>query len=195
MCLAILKPAKVSIPEECLRNGWIANPDGGGYAFVHKGKVVVRKGYTKLQDFLKDFNEDIKKYKSSPFVIHFRIRSMGDKTPENTHPFPITGGVMIHNGTLNGTGAIYQQGPSDTSLFAEKFKDHLNMRFVLDHKAELAEAIGRYNKFVFLYDNGQAAIVNEDSGVWRDDVWYSNYTFCSRPVSTYPSGTALDMMD
>lgn len=195
MCLAIYKPAKVSIPEESLRNGWIANPDGAGYAFVHKGKVVIRKGYTKLTDFLKDFNEDVKKHKNSAFVIHFRIRSMGDKTPENTHPFPVEGGVMIHNGTLNGTGAIYQSGPSDTRLFSEKFKDKLNLKFVLGHRAELAEAIGRYNKFVFLYDNGQGVIVNEDAGQWRDDVWYSNFSFCNRPASTYPGGTAPELMD
>ena len=183
MCLAILKPAKVSIPTQNLRNGWIANPDGAGYAYVHKGKVVVKKGYSKLQDFLKDIEADFKVHKASPFLIHFRIRSMGDKSTGNTHPFPVKGGVMIHNGTINGTGATYQTGESDTCLFAKKFSENLSVDFVMGNKAELTEALGTWNKLAFLYDNGQTVIVNESAGVWRDDVWYSNHSFSSMPTA------------
>ena len=194
MCLAIFKPAKVSIPVEHLRDGWIANPDGGGYAFIHKGKMVTKKGFTKLQEFLKSIEEDFKKHKGSPFVIHFRIRSAGDKSTENMHPFPIAGGVVIHNGTIQGTGAKYADGPSDTKLFAEKFKDNLTFKFTSEHKRELCEALGSWNKLVFLYETGNVVIVNEDKGVWRDDVWYSNYTFSPRP-SNAPGSCSAGLYD
>lgn len=187
MCLAILKPAKVSITEDRLRNGWIANPDGAGYAFVHKGKVVTKKGYTKLQDFLTDIEADFKKHKNSHFAIHFRIRSSGEKSPEMTHPFPVAGGVVIHNGSITGTGAEYGTGESDTCKFANKFKENLTFDFVVNHKADLNEAMGKWNKLVFLYDTGQYVIINDNEGVWDGDVWFSNHTFKPRPTGIYSS--------
>lgn len=191
MCLAIYKPGKLAIPVEHLRDGWIANPDGGGYAYIHEGKVVINKGFVKLQEFLKSYESDFKKHKDSPFLIHFRIRSMGDKSEDNTHPFPIDGGAVIHNGSLQGTGAQYQQGPSDTRLFAEKFKSNLSFKFMNEHKGEFGQAVGAYNKLVFLYETGQVVIVNEDRGVWRNDIWYSNHTFTPRPSSA-PSNTLTE---
>lgn len=188
MCLAILKPAKVVISEETLRNGWIGNSDGAGYAFAHGGKLVTRKGFEKLTDFLEAINKDFKKYKNSPFAIHFRIRSMGEKSPENTHPFSIAGdvGALIHNGTLDGSGANWNQGPSDTSIFSKEFGDLLTYEFVKTNKEAINTAIGNSNKMALLYADGSYHILNETHGHWKDDAWYSNRSYTPRPQTVYP---------
>lgn len=176
MCLAILKPAGVIVPDEHLRNGWIGNPDGAGYGYVKDGKTVAVKGFGKLSKFMEAYKKDAEANPTSPFIIHFRIRSMGDSSAGNTHPFPIEGGLLIHNGTLSGTGAVYGAGPSDTALFADMFKSNLTFDFVQEHKDEL-NRICASNKLVMLYDNGTYQIVNDTLGVWVDGVWYSNNSY------------------
>jgi predicted glutamine amidotransferase len=179
VCLAIFKPAKVILPEESIRNGWISNSDGGGYAFIDKKKVVHRKGIMTLKEFGEAYAADSKQYKKSPFAVHFRIRSMGDKSPSNTHPYPIAKGMLIHNGTIDGTGAVGGVGESDTAKFCKMFGDQLTYEWVKEHKEELETAIG-WNKLVMLYDDGKFHIINEKSGLWVGDVWYSNHSFKPR---------------
>lgn len=174
MCLAIVKPINQTIPLQHLQQGWIYNPDGAGYAFTRDGKVVIKKGYSKLKEFLKDYDNDVKDNEASAFLVHFRIRTMGDKSDENTHPFTIPNGAMIHNGSLTGTGSIFDKGGSDTSLFAARFGKHLSYDFVYNKNKELTEAIGTYNKLAMLYDDNRYVIVNEEAGHWNDGVWYSN---------------------
>lgn len=195
MCLAIFKPAKVAIPEARLRNGWVNNNDGAGFAYIKKGKVVSEKGFMFLSDFLPAYKEASTRHPASPFVIHFRIRSMGDKSPANTHPFTVENGVMIHNGTIMGTGATYAAGPSDTAKFAETFGKDLDYATVLKHKKEFEDAID-FNKVVLLYNGGKHIILNEKQGSWKDDVWYSNHSFEARPTlcSTYSHGNGYHGM-
>lgn len=156
--------------------GWQHNPDGAGYSFVKDGKVVFRKGYMKLKDFLNTYEVDEAANQESNFLIHFRITSQGSNTAENTHPFPIEGGALIHNGTLTGTGSKYGSGPSDTALFANQFSKNLTFDFVQTHKSKLNLAI-RGSKLVMLYDDGSFQIINEDEGHWDKGVWYSNYSY------------------
>lgn len=186
MCLAIFKSAGAVLPEESIRNGWINNSDGGGYAFIHKGKIVVRKGFMTLKEFLASYAIDSKKYKKSPFVVHFRIRSMGDRGPENTHPYPIASGVLIHNGTLDGTGARFDQGDSDTAKFCKMFGSQMTSEWVANNKDKFELAVS-YNKLVLLYENGEHFIINEAAGNWHEGVWYSNFTWQPRP--TYTGGS------
>lgn len=177
MCLAIFKPAGVSVPPEHIKEGWITNSHGGGYGFVKDGKAVYRKGLMKLRDFAQAYNEDAIANPDSPFLLHFRIRSMGDQDEINTHPHQIDGGILIHNGTLTGTGAVYSNGPSDTKLFVDMFKSNLSYDFIDKHKEKWNKAIGYGNKFAILYDDGRHQILNESMGVWEDGVWYSNRSY------------------
>lgn len=176
MCLAIFKPAKCSITEETLRAGWLGNSDGAGFAFVRNGKVQIQKGFMSVKEFLEAYDKAMKANRKSPFVIHFRIRSKGDRSADNTHPFQIKNGVLIHNGTLEGTTAEYNKGKSDTLLFSEKFADKLDYDTVSANKRDFEDAIG-YNKIVLLYDDQRHIILNEGLGTWHDDVWYSNRSF------------------
>lgn len=176
MCLAIVKPKGIAIPDDSIRQGWISNSHGGGYAFVKDGKVQIRKGLMKLKDFNDAFRADEEVNPDSAFLLHFRIRSMGDDGSTNTHPFEIDGGCLIHNGTLTGTVAEYSKGPSDTKLFAEKFKKDLSFDIIAKHKSAWDAALGS-NKLAMLYDDGRYQIVNESLGLWAEGVWYSNISY------------------
>lgn len=189
MCLAIVKPGSVNVPEEHLAAGWQANSDGGGFAYVEDGKVQFQKGFLKYQDFLTAYKATSERLPNSPFLIHFRIASMGAKGADNTHPFPVPGGALIHNGTLDGTGAKYNDGPSDTCLFAEKFGAYLTHDVVKDNKDKFDSA-ANHSKIAFLYDDGRYAIVNEKLGGWNEGVWYSNRSYEPRVRSTgRPAGS------
>lgn len=176
MCLAILKPASVNVPIDHIRNGWIANSDGGGYGFVREGRAQIRKGFMKLKEFAAAYEKDAQDNPNSPFLLHFRIGTDGAKDETNTHPFRLEDGILIHNGMLSGTGAKHGVGPSDTALFVDMFKNHLNYDFVVKHKSLWNDAIGS-SKLAMLYDDGRYTIVNEQLGWWVDGVWYSNQSF------------------
>ena len=176
MCLAIFKPAKVSIPPGNLDRGWQKNPDGAGFAYVHKGKIHIVKGLMTLKEFRAAYDAASKKFKDSPFLIHFRVRSQGDKNAENTHPFMYKHGAMIHNGNIDGTGAVFGTGKSDTALFMEKFGDNLDYETLKDNKEDFDKAL-QWNKLVFLYPDKKHIIVNEKSGNWDNDVWYSTHAY------------------
>lgn len=188
MCLAILKPAGAVIPDDALREGWISNPDGGGYGYVNdEGNIVTRKGFFKLREFVQAYKEDAEKFPGSPFLVHFRIATMGTKGPENTHPFALENAIMIHNGTLSGTDAKYNEGKSDTALFAEKFSKDLTFDFVYANKTQLDSSLD-YNKVAILYKDKRWLIINERSGVWDGDVWYSNRSYVKSNYHWYNEG-------
>lgn len=176
MCLAIVKPASAVISSDNLRNGWLANPDGGGYAYVKEGKVVISKGFRKLKDFMAAYTEDSIRNANSPFLVHFRICSLGEVSDDNTHPYPIDNGALIHNGTLTGTGARYGTGPSDTKLFSQRYRDALSFDFVQKYKPKWDTALSG-SKLCMLYEDGRYQIVNEKDGVWDGGIWYSNRSY------------------
>jgi predicted glutamine amidotransferase len=187
MCMAIFKPAKIVVKEEHLRNSWIANPDGAGFAYVKGGKVVVEKGYLSVKEFLAAYETAFKKNKNSPFLIHFRIRSMGDRGAVHTHPYMFQHGALIHNGTIHGTGAAYGTGPSDTELFARRFGAMMTFENVTALKDKLEKALD-FNKIVILYPSKEAIILNEPKGTWDDGVWFSTTAYQRSRYSSYGGG-------
>lgn len=192
MCIAIYQPAKKEIPISHLHSSWVHNPDGAGFAFANKGKITHVKGLMTYKEFLEAYQVARKKYSNNPFLVHFRIRSAGDRKPDNTHPFMLkNGAALIHNGTIDGTGAKYDEGKSDTALFVEKYGDWLTFENVSKHKSELDLALG-YNKIVILYPDKNRVILNEKDGVWDNDIWYSNHTFKPRP--SFAPGAACAMV-
>lgn len=194
MCIAIVKLPDADVSEANLRASRIANPDGAGFAYVKDGKVVVEKGFRTLNPFLEAYKKAVEANSASTFLIHFRIRSMGDKSSDNTHPFLYDHGCMIHNGTLSGTGATWGEGESDTKKFVDRFKDNLTLEVVEANADKLGKAIGSGNKLAFLFHNGKHVIVNKDRGVQEDGVWYSNYTFRPRGT-TYMTGNHSSMLE
>lgn len=185
MCIAIVAKAGMQVPDDALTNGWISNSDGGGFAYCKDGKVFFQKGFMKLKEFMVAYKEASEANKDSPFLVHFRIRSMGSKDEANTHPYPFKYGVIIHNGTISGTTARYNEGPSDTKLFVDKFGEHLSYDFVVANKYDLNNALDG-SKFAMLYNDGRYAIINEQAGKWDGDVWYSNHSYCNYKSNVTP---------
>lgn len=183
MCLAIFKSAEGTVTEEQLRNGFFNNDDGAGFAYVAEGKVVISKGFRDVDKFLTAYKEAEERNPDSPFLIHFRICSLGAVNEENTHPFPIDGGALVHNGTLYGTDAEYGKGPSDTSLFSKQFTKYLTYDRVQKYKHSWEETLYG-NKIAILYDDGRHQIVNEKDGHWLNGAWFSNYSHRISPTMT-----------
>lgn len=178
MCLAIFKPAGIEAPEDHLRAGWIANSDGGGYAYIDNGKIVVCKGFAKLAEFLEAYKKDEEAHKGSPFLIHFRIRSAGAKSLDNTHPFQFEHGALIHNGTMSGFSTDWEKGPSDTKLFTDKYGKVLTYENVTKFSDEWDLAMGSWNKVALLYPDGKHHIINKNNGhTETNGMWYSNTTY------------------
>lgn len=186
MCVAILTTAGTKLTKDIIDSGWTSNPDGGGFAYVDDNSTLqIKKGFLEPEDFLKEYMGAADKYSdTSPFLVHMRIGTSGGNTENNTHPFKIPSvgdspeGAMIHNGVLfTPTGSWRGKGEdmySDTRVVAEALKDILGLEDVLRSKEGIGKAIGKSNKFAFLYANKEYVIVNEESGFWKDGVWFSN---------------------
>lgn len=181
MCVAIFQKPGAIITQKGMEAGWRSNRDGGGFAYhdATQNKVVIRKGYMELDKFYEAYMEAVEEHgKDSPFLVHMRIRTSGATNANNTHPFPIKGGALIHNGTFF-TPSLKYAGPkddlkSDTRVFAENLYNILTYEDVKAAQDNILKAVGTYNKIVFLYDDGRHLILNENRGMWMDDVWYSN---------------------
>jgi Glutamine amidotransferase domain len=104
MCvvLATIGNAKPSL--SVLKACEAANPHGGGVAWREKNRVRFEKGIDA------DAIHKIVLRERGPFLIHFRIATVGSKSPELCHPFPVSGNpstalsgkasaVIAHNGT------------------------------------------------------------------------------------------------
>lgn len=94
MCIIIAKRKNGRIPTEYeLKNAFEYNNDGAGFMYVDNNKVIIDKGYMKLEDFIARYKELLVKYNNftnKSLVIHCRIGTSGRNTKGNTHPYPIT---------------------------------------------------------------------------------------------------------
>lgn len=131
MCIVAIKPIGIKLPKKnILENCFINNPDGCGYMFVRNGKVKIRKGFLKFDEFFSDYKKQ-NLSRNDVVVFHFRIATSGDTNKNNTHPFPISNDVnelikteneceigIAHNGILSNHGlTIGQYKISDTMEF------------------------------------------------------------------------------
>jgi len=102
-------------PEEDMHNGAESNIDGAGICWIDNfntktAQVSWKKGFKsdpkEVLAFIKEKNITF------PYAIHFRTASIGGKSSELTHPFPITSQleddlegstrrVLMHNGHIN----------------------------------------------------------------------------------------------
>lgn len=179
MCVALVQQKGKALTAAELRRGWDSNPHGGGFAYVKDGKVAIEKGFMEYTDFRDAYFKAVGLYgENSPFLVHMRIATSGGTSLSNTHPFPVKGGAMIHNGILfTPSGERAGKAPdrkSDTRVVAESLYNILVLEDVKRASAGIARAIGGGNKLCFLYDSGDYHIINESAGYWRDGIWHSN---------------------
>ena len=140
MCIIIVKPKGKVIPESFIREQWLANPDGAGFAVKledEKYPIFFKKGFMKLEDLLND--PDFSHFNSEKFelVLHLRKATHGRVSPLLCHPFPVIShnrlmgrslAVMFHNGTFGvRIPTSYKHTKSDT-LFVSEFARRIGLK-------------------------------------------------------------------
>lgn len=103
MCVIFIAD-KVRPTPSMVERAFNANPDGGGAAWREDGEVKWKK------DLSVEEMVEMSASLPSPYVLHFRIASVGGKRAVLTHPFPVSeevslalegstkGYVLFHNG-------------------------------------------------------------------------------------------------
>jgi predicted glutamine amidotransferase len=94
MCIVILKPKGVKITDELFRafvRSGNSNSDGIGVSIKRKGAkgLSICKGLYKAEPFIKALKE-IELYDDDEILFHARIRTHGDISNENCHPYIVT---------------------------------------------------------------------------------------------------------
>lgn len=187
MCVAIYKPANVTISDENLKNCFLANQHGCGFAYINTDHTGVRRIKIKktmdYEIFKRQYDRAVRVNPESPFLIHFRIRTHGTTDKFNCHPFSVDDEhVFIHNGTITGVGTDSKK--SDTQLFNEKILKKLPNGWMNEEhfKFLIEESIG-YSKLAVLNIDGDVQLYNESRGSWIEGAWYSNDLW--KPRATY----------
>lgn len=133
MCVICVSAAGVPQPTmERLRSMFNANRDGAGYMVARGGMVEIHKGFMNWSDFsravcMEHFTA------ADPVVYHFRISTQAGRTPEMTHPFPLTDDLencrlldlvapcgVAHNGIIRQT-SNGDPDYSDTALYITEY--------------------------------------------------------------------------
>lgn len=200
MCLIIALPrassqADIKAALSALFDNWESNPDGAGFAYANRGRIVIHKPYWQRSRFLDVLERLLKrKNEDSGFIVHLRFATHGRRDARNTHPHMLANGriALAHNGILSGYGSpdevvdlpkasasFTRPGPlSDTVDFCQQMlrdasESTLTSPGVL---ATLGEHIGEFNKFALVDSEGELHIVNAKSGHYQGRVWYSTAT-------------------
>lgn len=104
--MCVIMSGTVKPPLDWIAKAAKANPDGIGAAWIKGGMVEFEKDITVLQA------QEIIQAIEGPYLLHFRMASIGGIQPELCHPFPVTAGVdtklagrtnkvLVHNGHWN----------------------------------------------------------------------------------------------
>lgn len=177
MCIAIVNKHSL-LTEDIFKNSFDNNPDGAGMAFINKGKISVIK---EMKSYLNLYNKYVKVRQNNelPILIHFRIGTSGIKDKRNVHPFMINKDMcLIHNGMID--YQIINKDYSDTWHFTQLLKSLKSPERLLNTSSienAMFEAFTTGSKVAFLHSSGQFSILNEESGMWVGDTWFSNDTY------------------
>ena len=174
MCLIIVKPSAVSIPNALFNSALEHNQDGYGIMYADNGSVKANKGldYSKLKSRLKTLeNKEI--------ILHLRMATHGTIKRDNCHPFKITEDLWFaHNGILR--DFIPQDGNiSDTisfnrSVLMPDLQSDINLLFTEDYCRYIESLVGKNNKLAFLSSDGRIKLINRDQWIEYNGLLLSN---------------------
>ncbi len=185
MCIIAAKPSGVSLLPEVVESMWYNNDDGAGFMYAENGKLYVEKGFMTLDDFLQAYEP----HKERSMVLHFRIRTHGRTDATMTHPFVIDDNLAFaHNGIISGLG---DEKHSDTWYFNEDYLKKLRSKIQnfldIDVITNLIENKIGYSKLVFMDNEGNIKILNENKGNYSSDgIWFSNDSWKTRKNLVQP---------
>ena len=184
MCIAILN-LKGTLSKETLQTCWNSNPHGAGLIYNNPDGLQIFKELKSFQVFYNEYIKQRKLNKRSKFAIHFRISTSGKIDLTNCHPFEINKDTaFIHNGMID--IKPLNKKVSDTFTFNELIFKKLGKDWQ-SNKAmiELLENYIYGSKRVVLNSDNSHVILNEDSGHWDEDNWYSNNSYRPYKIPTF----------
>jgi len=85
MCIILICDKKLP-SKSLLKKSAKVNPHGAGIAWVRDGFVYWKKGINTNEIIRMIEDKEV----SLPFIVHYRIASVGDICDELTHPFTIS---------------------------------------------------------------------------------------------------------
>ncbi len=188
MCLIIVKPKRAKLKTEYIVEGARYNDDGCGFMLVKDGKVIIRKGMSNPLELQKKLNEITdSKVDDYTVIYHFRIKTHGDKCPENTHPFPMSNDeeklratevacefAMAHNGQFK--WAKNDTKLSDTQMAIKELLHAFTFDDVRNAGVNgLLEMLFDKDKVCFLHKSGKYTLFG--SWVMVDGCMFSNDSF------------------
>lgn len=195
MCIIVVIPRKKKIPsDEILRRCFESNPDGFGLMYTDNDQVIIQKGIMDIEQMITTAHNVHTEYGStSHIVLHYRIGTSGKKkSPECTHPFPISNDYrdlykmqIVCDRAIAHNGIIYQYEQRNSVLSDTMF--FCKMLTGLTSIQTIRRALTGHNssKFAYLYKDGTLL----KTGQWfnHKGVFYSNSTFMPevKTVSRY----------
>lgn len=201
MCIAILNTANL-IDKNTLKTCWNNNNDGAGLLYPERNKVHVFKELKSFKVFYREYVSVRNRLPEANILIHFRISTHGKVNETNCHPFLVNEKLgFIHNGIINSEHLPISPDFSDTYLFNQIILKKLPANFI-DSEAVLSllEKYIGYSKIIFLDSKNNWQILNENSGIWNGENWYSNssyipYVYTAPKVPLYSKNDYLGKYD
>lgn len=181
MCVICALPEGTVITEEEFERCWRANSHGFGFSYVNKDNRVVIDKAMELNEAKEKFFDTFDRFKdTTPFMLHFRIKTHGDPCLDNTHPFWVAEGKLAfcHNGVISDHLPHIQDPRSDTRVFNDEILRRLPPNFYDD--PAIMKMIGKYiggSKLCFLDYRREVRITNVHHGTWDKERWFSNTSF------------------
>lgn len=207
MCIIVVKDKHNPLPKASyLENCFDNNPDGAGFMYTKRNKVVIDKGYMTYKSFMKQYDKLCRKFnnfKNKSLIIHFRIGTAGSNSKKNTHPYPITDNIsklhakyirtdlgMAHNGIIqeyNPTRKEKRLDINDTQNFIIKYvyplyshyKDFYKNQYITSGLEDITGS-----RLAFLDKNDIITLVGEFEKD-EDGIKYSNDGFKSNWYTRY----------
>lgn len=210
MCIIIAKNKKsCRVPTlDELRTSFNYNSDGAGFMYVDNGRVIIDKGYMKLDDFINRYKELLIKFNNfdnKSLVIHCRIGTSSGNTPQNTHPYRVSGREkdlhklqdscelgVVHNGIIHQyTPTSIKSSTNDTQEFIMRYlfplynnwKGFYKSKAIRDGIADITNS-----KLVFLDANDDLYYVGDfikDEGIMFSNSTYKSYNYNWNKYSYY----------
>lgn len=198
MCVIIV--AKKRFPKlPLLQLGEACNRDGGGIAWIKNGKVHFRKDITSWQ-----MAQIGRENPEGPWMIHFRLATMGGPIPQLTHPFVVSedsslaltgtaNEVMMHNGHWGGAHH-YMQDPTHLAMERqqEPWSDSRFMAVMMArHGEKFTEYVTRFGQKVSTLTPegvkmyGEWSAVMPDCWLSTDILWYKSWSKSGPNIHDY----------
>lgn len=191
MCIIVYKDAGIDMPSDTtLRTCFLNNPDGAGYMFRNPDtSITIRKGFMTADALIQSLHS-VRDLRDTELVIHFRYATHGDKSPGNTHPFPVTRKIhmlrkvrmtvdyaLVHNGVIGGM-THRDTTISDTMCLVKLMTNE-------SEESPYIQKILEYGKFIIMdrAETRMYGIFYRDS---QTGIYYSNEGY--KPVGYYSAG-------